>query len=300
MGLFFIEIDAKWRNRARAFRASTSISRTARTCAHAASRADRRVVPAYAVRRCRLVLLHPKASKELLADTLAALSLAPRTCARVVSVDMYLIAAGAASAESAAAGGGSVYVVRTSGASSVHIVSGPTITRVDIEVVNGLYNSRALSHRAGGSIRVELAEEYVCGDFLVRRGRVYHKSAVQCDLLEVELSACADTACAPGCLADFVRQVVPEELFLPANARDRAAMSKAGGAAQPSLAGLVFLGCDAPVDAREAEPERTARLFVEVARAMANESGATQAVSAARSVGAQPAVAEGAVVRALS
>jgi hypothetical protein len=209
------------------------------------------------------VLIHPKAPKELLADTLLSLGRAPRPYHRVVSVDMYLVAAGSGSQASA---GRVIYVTRSSLQKSAHIVSEQSITQIDVEALNGLVNVRTLTHRPGGSIRTELVEEYPCGDFIVRRGRVYHKSAVQCDVLEVELCACTRPSLAHKILSEFVASVLPAELFDAGAEPDRPAVA-AGSASH--LAGPVRP--EASSKRLESELEYTARLFVEVAIKLAEK-----------------------------
>mmetsp|Transcript_33315 Transcript_33315/g.83024 ORF Transcript_33315/g.83024 Transcript_33315/m.83024 type:complete len:212 (+) Transcript_33315:216-851(+) len=171
---------------------------------------------------------------------------------------MFLVTA---SSTAAAAAGGAVYVVRSSARGSAHIVSGAAITQVDVEAVNGLVNARALVHRPGGSIRVEFSEEYPCGDFAVRRGRIYHRNVVQCDVLEVELVGCGQMASAESILGAWIGLALPPELFEASADRD----ARSAGRTAPShniRAGPVHLSQGAGT------PEGNARLFVEVARAL--------------------------------
>lgn len=231
-----------------------------RTAARRALTAARRA----ARPRLRLALVHPKASKELLADTLVALSAAPRPCQRVVSVDMYLIAAGSRREE---AREGTIHVVRLD-QTCTHIIHGATITQVDVDVVHGLVNARALAHRPGGSIRAEFAEEYLCGEFTVRRGRVYHRSAVQCDVLEVELGARdpSSVASAQAAVADFIAQALPAELFSVGAEQELATGGRSGANAYAGLAGAVH----PQREAGQREGEST--LFVQVARAFGGDT----------------------------
>lgn len=204
---------------------------------------------------------------------LLALSPAPRPCQRVVSVDLYLAAP---DSRREVASGASIYVVRAD-QRSAHIVSGGMVIQVDLEAINGLVNARALVQRPGGSIRAEFSEEYPCGELTVRRGRVYHRSAVQCDLLEVELGPRQPTSSAEAVLASFMADALPAELFdaganLPAG-RAKGVPGGPSGILHPAPGAV----------GREAD----ATLFVQVAVAIAGGAGVGSAGAAPGEAGAE-------------
>jgi len=166
----------------------------------------------------RFIVVSPRSSKQLLADALLALNPFPVPYSRSVSVDLHFVASGPLLDSTCCAADlpaleGAVYVVRSTAAAEVHIISGTTITQAEANVVHGLVNLRMLAHRPGGSIRVELVEEHSRGEFSVRRGRIYHRNAMQYDVLEVEATMCDAVAQGEALLDEFVRAALPERLL---------------------------------------------------------------------------------------
>lgn len=215
-----------------------------------------------------------------------------------VAVDLYLV-------PDATSAGRAAYVVRASTAARAHVLCDGSIVHIEPSVA-GLLGLRLLAHKPGGSIRVEQYEQYTCGDFVLRRGRVYHRNAVQCDVLEVEYTPCAHAARGVALLHAFVREALPRELFQapgsggaePAGASGAKRARGAGGERvvmqQPYAYVYDYDTAVRPAGDGEAvdgllalsllpahhTAEHTARAYAAMARQIASAGAAQQAVSA--------------------